>query len=471
MVSIHSSEDCNHNARRTARLPVEVEGLIISQLRTDKPTLLNCSLVNDSWLQQSRSALFETIVVKSVSTNHFCSFMNMLDSARYVRESIQDLTLQAGPPRSSAALWLSSDGLRQSWPAIDRVLLKTIASKLPKLKRLCLTQVRFIERKGVQNGDEDEHPSTLQLKQLRLSSLGYMPHAEIIPMLSSLSAFSQIGELEFYHLKTSQTLKPGQARGEFRPSQEPASIMTGSTTFKFPIPAISSFKFSATHATAVEFSRSVYAMLASKGNFSALTSLSWAGDDWIALEEMAPFLQATAPHLRSLRLDMGTWVFEGRRNPPGSPRYFNRWDRIVKLSDTPLLESLTLTYNAPPGRESHEVLYPVFSTYTYLLSQMPPALRHLTLRFPLPDDGQEWDMTKDEYQQWYLDQLTEKRALWDELDLTLDQSTSLHAVRVVFSSRWDNMLDRLGPAVVQMMYRMHAKGILWVSWQGMPYSF
>ncbi len=131
----------------------------------------------------------------------------------------------------------------------------------------------------------------------------------------------------------------------------------------------------------------------------------------------------------------------------------------------PLLESLTLTYDAPPHRRAAQVLYPFFSSYTYLLSHTPPSLQRLTLRFPLPDGEQRWDMTKDEYQQWYLDQLTEKRALWDELDLTLDRLSTLEAVEVVFSSRWDKMLDRLDPLVVQSMRRTQAKAVLRVSWQ------
>ncbi len=131
----------------------------------------------------------------------------------------------------------------------------------------------------------------------------------------------------------------------------------------------------------------------------------------------------------------------------------------------PLLESLTLTYDAPPQRRAAQVLYPVFSSYTYLLSYPPPALRRLTLRFPLPDDEQQWEMTKDEYQQWYLDRLTEKHTLWDELDLTLDRLSTLETVEVVFSSRWGKMLDRLGSLVVQSMRRTQARAVLQVSWQ------
>ncbi|KAI0695280.1 hypothetical protein C8T65DRAFT_744071 [Cerioporus squamosus] len=460
-----------------ARLPTEVEGLVVSQLRDDKPALATCSLVNESWLQQSRSFLFADVVVKAASTAHFHSFLDLLGTARYARESIQTLTLQAGPPRSSAGMWASPDSIRAAWPVVDRALLQAIAAKLPKLKRLRLTQVRFTKPEsehcgGIASDDENLTRNGAQqclgarLEQLRLSGLGYMPKAEIPSMLSSLSAFAQINELELYHLKTSQPLKPDRINGEEPLAPDPASADVG-TAFKFPVPIVRSFKFSASHATAIEFARSVYSMLANRGDLAALTSLSWAGDDWMALEEIAPFLQATAPHLRSLRLNMGTWVFEGRRSPPGSPRFYTRWDGIIKLSDMPMLESLTLTYDAPPERRVSQMLYPVFSSYTYLLSHTPPSLRRMVLRFPLPDDEQRWNMTKDEYQQAYLDRLTKKRALWDELDLTLDRLSTLETTEVVFSSRWDEMIDRLGPLVAQLMRRAQARGIL----RDAPYSF
>ncbi|KAI0717769.1 hypothetical protein C8T65DRAFT_640756 [Cerioporus squamosus] len=482
---MNSHGERRDHPRCMARLPTEVEGLVVSQLRDDKPALATCSLVNESWLQQSRSFLFADVVVKAASTAHFHSFLDLLGTARYARESIQTLTLQAGPPRSSAGMWASPDSIRAGWPAVDRALLRAIGAKLPKLKRMRLTQVRFTDAGSEHSGcsetasaSDDENLTGYgaqqclgaRLEQLRLSGLGYMPKAEIPSMLSSLSAFAQIDELELYHLKTSQPLKPDRINGEAPLAPDPASADVG-TAFKFPVPIVRSFKFSASHATAIEFARLVYSMLANRGDLGALTSLSWAGDDWMALEEIAPFLQATAPHLRSLRLNMGTWVFEGRRSPPGSPRFYTRWDGIIKLSDMPMLESLTLTYDAPPERRVSQMLYPVFSSYTYLLSHTPPSLRRLVLRFPLPDDEQRWNMTKDEYQQSYLDRLTKKRALWDELDLTLDRLSTLETTEVVFSSRWDEMIDPLGPLVAQSMRRVQARGILRVSWQDAPYSF
>ncbi|TFK81076.1 hypothetical protein K466DRAFT_502782, partial [Polyporus arcularius HHB13444] len=51
------------DAKHITRLPPEVEGLIISQLRDDKPALAACSVVSEPWLQQSRTFLFESVVV------------------------------------------------------------------------------------------------------------------------------------------------------------------------------------------------------------------------------------------------------------------------------------------------------------------------------------------------------------------------------------------------------------------------
>ncbi|KAI0752173.1 hypothetical protein C8Q74DRAFT_1373950 [Fomes fomentarius] len=521
MLPPNTTQD-NSKPRKPPQLPFEIHDLTLSHLQDNKAALDRCSLVSRSWLQLSRHYLFRTLAVTS-SRGSFSNFILLLRTAQYVGESIETLTLRGPPPSAAEAMGPSASHS----PVVSPDLLYRLAERTPKLKTLVLARVRFLPNSDSNStsnldpasesnsnssstvpepldGGSDvvsrklrklilastthrpvalgvptpppRHPDhtltgttvdgaysqgrdvsasvpprlSLGLERLHLTDMASIPEKDVPNILAAIAVFSEIDELGLYHLTAPSRL----VRFRGSPAPQLRSQQRG---------PIRSLVVSAGHAT---FSSAVYCMLEHLVT-TGMTALSWASNNMLLLEAFGRFLRPNAPHLRTLKLSMGTWVFDSVTHLPNSV-FFKRWDSIIQFSQFPVLDTLTLVYDARPFRSDEDGVHPAFSTYTYLLTHPPPSLRHLTLLFPLPGDHEARPQGLSiEERIAYVNELREMQSLWDKLDAVLARIASLEGVDVVFCGRGARMSDKmlLSVLVTERMPTMQDREIVKVTWQ------
>lgn len=381
--------------RKPPQLPFEIHDLTLSHLQDNKGALDRCSLVSRSWLQLSRHYLFRTLAVAS-SRGSFSNFILLLRTAQYVGESIETLTLRGPPPSAAEAMSPSASHL----PVVSPDLLYRLAERTPKLKTLVLARVRFLPNSNSTSnldsasesysnssstmpepldGGSDamsrklrklilastthrpvalgvpspppRHPNhtltsttvdgahslgrdvsasvpprlSLGLERLHLTYMTSIPEEDVPNILAAIAVFSEIGELGLYHLTAPTRLV------RFR----------GSPTLQLrsqECSPVRSLDVSAGHAT---FSSAVYGMLehlVTRG----MTALSWASNNMLLLEAFGRFLRPNAPQLRTLKLSVGTWVFDSVTHLPNS---------VICMSSSSLAHQIAVTH-------SHNVVCP-----------------------------------------------------------------------------------------------------------------
>lgn len=121
----------NHNC--AAKLPVELDYLIIDHLADDKTSLKSCSLVCHAWTAVAHSHLFRSVNVHSTASEaRFSAFITSLKMYPDIRAHIQDLTL-------GCDLAGSFDNKRAE--IVNVLTIHSVVSLLPKLRYLTLAGV------------------------------------------------------------------------------------------------------------------------------------------------------------------------------------------------------------------------------------------------------------------------------------------------------------------------------------------
>lgn len=169
----------------TAKLPPELEYLIIDQLTADTTSLLSCSRVCRSWTPVARSHLFRTLEIQSTASDgRISAFKEFLQTCPDVCAYLEDLTL--------SCVRFSSFGRKPE--AVSLFTIRSIVTMLSKLQRLNLAGVS-LQPKPL-NGPDLPVASIPHLRHLCISGCHF--HDEDMSLaFDAVRMFASLGELSF----------------------------------------------------------------------------------------------------------------------------------------------------------------------------------------------------------------------------------------------------------------------------------
>ncbi|OJT09254.1 hypothetical protein TRAPUB_14329 [Trametes pubescens] len=405
----------------TAKLPAELDYLIIDHLAGDQTALSACSRVCRSWAPVARSHLFRSLDIRSTAPNgRISAFKTFLQTCPDACAFIEDLTL--GCDRFS--------GFDRKRPEpISLLCIHSMVMLLPKLQQLTFAGVS-LQPKPL-NGPDLPLASIPHLRRLRV--LGCYFHDEDMSIaLDAVCLFASLNELSFggywtsEHARASSVTRPPRVKIEH---VQYDSLGAAQTIL------LSDF-------------------LRASGTFGAsLKSLHFTWSTWAEVQECQKILVDAAPHLKRIELEPKEQFWED-----GAPDDSSKW-QALGLSRCAQLQSLCLHMNYSRmsyDMDGHNAFFDAVRAYIQVLAQQPPPLlRHLTLRIPVHLRQGREDVTQG--------------SLWFQLDDAISMLPTLETVTLEIRP-----LETLRKAeehtlslgFQHALARVHARGILYILFEG-----
>ncbi|KAI0366483.1 hypothetical protein BV20DRAFT_1055623 [Pilatotrama ljubarskyi] len=333
----------------TARLPAELDYLVIDHLADDQASLFACSLVCHRWLRAAHSHLFRSVEVASTARDsRFAAFADFLKTSPGVCEHIRDLALSCEPACGV------EEKRRPEEVSVLRV--REMLTMLPHLERLTMTGVRIRTA-----------PATLDLampvvSRPRLRSLritGCRFHDDCMsPTLQVLNIFAAVDELTYGGFWDIETARPP-------PIAQPSTTEVRHLHFDM---------------LGARSTKMLSDFLRSSANFrDALESVHLTWFDWTEVQESGRFLADVGPQLKRLELEPIDQFWERSTSDD------SQWCSFV-LANCTKLESLRLHLNysyLSYQTDGHKCFFTAVTAYTQILARHPPPrLRNLTLKVP-----------------------------------------------------------------------------------------
>ena len=138
---VHDAPDLEHEGILGHRFAVDVDVCHTVFGFASKSTLLACSRVSWMWREISLPFLFRSLEICRNSS--YDDFLQFLDEKANIARYIRDLTLAYAPPAlvptpHDVAFEINAKINKFKRPVVDRILLATLADKLPRLRELKL---------------------------------------------------------------------------------------------------------------------------------------------------------------------------------------------------------------------------------------------------------------------------------------------------------------------------------------------
>lgn len=272
-----------------AKLPAELDYLIIDRLSGDKTSLSACSRVCRSWAPVARSHLFRSLDIQSTASNaRISAFKEFLQTSPDVCALIEDLTLSCDRFASFK---------RKRPEQVSLLSIHVIVMLLPKLQRLTLAGVS-LQPKPL-NAPDLPLASIPHLHRLRVFGC-YFHDEDMSLALDAARLFASLGELQL---------------GGYWPLED----ARGSSVTKPPRLKIEHVHYDSLGAApTVMLSDFLRASSIFEG---LLKSLHFTWSTWAEVMEYQKILVDAAPHLKRIEFEPKEQFWEN--GAPGECFYFN----------------------------------------------------------------------------------------------------------------------------------------------------